>query len=241
MTVDPALLNAVTWKIPNALALVGSRSGDEWNAMTTSWITQVSMEPVLVGVGVDNTAVTHRLISAGGSFTVNLWSAEDTKVFVKFSKPAVLAVDGRGHHPQRASGSSSAVRGARLRRSDRLVRLRGAPRDRVRHSHVLRRRDHCRRSQRRRVQGGGDERHPDEVRRGQAPLTTRGWQLRRRVGGAANLRGARRLWRPPPAAARRVCLAGEAHQRRSAAASISSRWCSLASIPAWWRREMSWM
>lgn len=94
MSLDAALLNAVTWKIPNALALVGSRAGDEWNAMTTSWITQVSMEPVLVGVGVDNTAVTHRLIRTGGSFTVNLWSAADTKVFVKFSKPAVLAIEG---------------------------------------------------------------------------------------------------------------------------------------------------
>ena len=88
MTVDDELLNRVTWKIPNALALVGSRSGDERNAMTTSWITQLSMEPVLIGVGVDNEAVTHRLISQGGSFTVNLWDATDTRVFVKFSKPA---------------------------------------------------------------------------------------------------------------------------------------------------------
>jgi flavin reductase (DIM6/NTAB) family NADH-FMN oxidoreductase RutF len=85
---DDVILNKVTWKIPNALALVGSRAGDDWNAMTTSWITQLSMEPVLIGVGVDDSAVTHRLISAGGSFTVNLWSAEDTRVFVKFSKPA---------------------------------------------------------------------------------------------------------------------------------------------------------
>ncbi len=84
------LRNRVTWKIPNALALVGSRAGDEWNGMTTSWITQLSMEPVLVGVGVDNSSVTHRLVTAGGSFTVNLWSAEDTKVFVKFSKPATF-------------------------------------------------------------------------------------------------------------------------------------------------------
>ena len=88
MPLDDELLNRVTWKIPNALALVGSRAGDEWNAMTTSWITQLSMEPVLIGIGVDNTAVTHRLITDGGSFTVNLWSAEDTRVFVKFSKPA---------------------------------------------------------------------------------------------------------------------------------------------------------
>jgi flavin reductase (DIM6/NTAB) family NADH-FMN oxidoreductase RutF len=92
--VDAPLVNAVTWKIPNALILVGSRSGDEWNAMTASWVTQLSMDPVLVGVGVDNTAVTHRLISAGGSFSVNLWSADDTKVFVKFSKPATFASDG---------------------------------------------------------------------------------------------------------------------------------------------------
>jgi flavin reductase (DIM6/NTAB) family NADH-FMN oxidoreductase RutF len=85
---DSELVNKVTWKIPNALALVGSASGDEWNAMTTSWITQLSMDPVLIGIGVDNKAVTHRLISEGGSFTVNLWSAEDTRPFVKFSKPA---------------------------------------------------------------------------------------------------------------------------------------------------------
>ncbi len=88
MAIDDELLNRVTWKIPNALALVGSRAGDERNAMTTSWITQLSMEPVLVGIGVDNSAVTHRLITAGRSFTVNLWDADDTKVFVKFSKPA---------------------------------------------------------------------------------------------------------------------------------------------------------
>ena len=87
-TVDDEVLNRVTWKIPNALALVGSHAGDEWNAMTTSWITQVSMEPVLIGVGIDNTALTHRLVTASGAFSVNLWSAEDTKVFVKFSKPA---------------------------------------------------------------------------------------------------------------------------------------------------------
>jgi len=89
MAVDDELLNRVTWKIPNALALVGSRSGDVRNAMTTSWITQLAQEPVLIGVGVDNDAVTHRLISEGGSFSVNLWDAENTKVFVKFSKPAV--------------------------------------------------------------------------------------------------------------------------------------------------------
>lgn len=92
------VINRVTWMIPNALALVGSRSGDERNAMTTSWITQLSMEPVLIGVGVDNKAVTRRLISEGRAFSVNLWSADDTRPFVKFSKPATYedsALNGR--------------------------------------------------------------------------------------------------------------------------------------------------
>jgi flavin reductase (DIM6/NTAB) family NADH-FMN oxidoreductase RutF len=86
---DPETVNKVTWKIPNALALVGSASDGEYNGMTTSWISQLSMEPVLVGIGVDNKALTHRLVSEGGSFTVNLWSSADTRPFVKFSKPAV--------------------------------------------------------------------------------------------------------------------------------------------------------
>lgn len=91
MAIDDELLNRVTWKIPNALALVGSRAGEERNGMTTSWITQLSMEPVLIGVGIDNGAVTHRLVRDGGAFSVNLWDAADTRVFVKFSKPATYA------------------------------------------------------------------------------------------------------------------------------------------------------
>src|SRR5437868_5486363 len=86
---DDELLNRVTWKIPNALALVGSKAGDRRNAMTTSWVTQLAQEPVLIGVGVDNDSVTKSLISEGRCFSVNLWDSADTKVFVKFSKPAV--------------------------------------------------------------------------------------------------------------------------------------------------------
>jgi flavin reductase (DIM6/NTAB) family NADH-FMN oxidoreductase RutF len=109
MALTDELLNTVTWKIPNALALVGSRAGDERNAMTTSWITQLSMEPVLIGVGVDNTAVTHRLITEGGSFTINLWDAEDTKVFVKFSKPAADDGSSLNGRPVRAATTGAPV------------------------------------------------------------------------------------------------------------------------------------
>lgn len=101
MPLDDETVNKVTWKIPNALALVGSASGGNRNAMTTSWITQLSNEPVLIGVGVDNEALTHRLITESQAFTVNLWRSDDTKVFVKFSKPAVddgATLNGRAVH-----------------------------------------------------------------------------------------------------------------------------------------------
>ncbi|HEX6946395.1 MAG TPA: flavin reductase family protein [Acidimicrobiia bacterium] len=99
---DAELVNKVTFKIPNALVLVGAASGDEWNGMTASWVTQLSQEPVLIGISVDNSAVTHRLITEGGAFSVNLWSSEDTRVFVKFSKPAVREDSTLNGRPVRA-------------------------------------------------------------------------------------------------------------------------------------------
>ena len=56
--------------------------------MTASWLTQVSMDPALIGVGIDNKSVTYKLMNSSDFFTVNLFSPEYTKVFVKFSKPA---------------------------------------------------------------------------------------------------------------------------------------------------------
>jgi flavin reductase (DIM6/NTAB) family NADH-FMN oxidoreductase RutF len=109
MALDDELLNRVTWKIPNALVLVGSRAGDERNGMTTTWVTQLSMEPVLIGVGIDNDAVTHRLIRDGGSFTVNLWDSTDTKVFVKFSKPAKVDGDTLNGRPVRVATTGAPV------------------------------------------------------------------------------------------------------------------------------------
>ena len=109
MALSDELVNRLTWKIPNALALIGSRTGDERNGMTASWITQLSMEPVLIGVSVENTAVTHRLISDGGSFTVNLWDSENTRVFVKFSKPAAYADGTLNGRPVREATTGAPV------------------------------------------------------------------------------------------------------------------------------------
>ncbi len=167
MAVDDELLNRITWKIPNALALVGSRHDDEWNAMTTSWITQLSMEPVLIGVAVDNAAVTHRLITDGGSFTVNLWSSDDTKVFVKFSKPATE--DDLDVQRPRRSARRRPARPSSTRRSPGSTAKFATPIDYGTHTLFVGE-PVAAAYQRRRHACGGDERHPHEVRRREAPL-----------------------------------------------------------------------
>ena len=108
-TVPDEIVNQVLWSIPNVLCLMGSRAGEEWNAMTTSWVTQVAMEPVLVGASVDAKALTHRLVSEGRGFSLNLWSRDDTRPFVKFSKPALkdgMTLNGR---PIREGASGSPI------------------------------------------------------------------------------------------------------------------------------------
>ena len=85
---QPEDINVSTWKIPSPLGIIGSHSDGEFNGMTASWITQVSMEPALIGVGIDNKSVTFKLMNSSDYFTLNMFSPEYTKVFVKFSKPA---------------------------------------------------------------------------------------------------------------------------------------------------------
>jgi len=107
--VPDEILNRVLWKIPNVLCLIGASCGDEWNGMTASWVTQVSMEPVLVAVSVDRRAVTHRLIAEGGAFSVNLWSREDTRPFVSFSKPARREGNALNGRPMRTGATGAPI------------------------------------------------------------------------------------------------------------------------------------
>jgi flavin reductase (DIM6/NTAB) family NADH-FMN oxidoreductase RutF len=75
------------WTLPSGLYVVGSRAGERRNLMTLNWATQVSFEPKLIGIGVEKTAVTHRLIVEGGSFTLNTVARDDRAIVRKFTKP----------------------------------------------------------------------------------------------------------------------------------------------------------
>jgi flavin reductase (DIM6/NTAB) family NADH-FMN oxidoreductase RutF len=84
------LRRRVLWTFPSGLYVVGSQHGEDRNAMTANWVTQVSFEPKLVAVAVEHEALTHRLITDGGTFTVNTIDREDRAVVRKFTKPVAF-------------------------------------------------------------------------------------------------------------------------------------------------------
>jgi flavin reductase (DIM6/NTAB) family NADH-FMN oxidoreductase RutF len=77
----------VLWALPTGLYVLGSRAGTERNLMTVSWVTQVCLEPKLLAVGVEQTSVTHRLMSEGGTFSLSLLPRHQRVVVRRFVKP----------------------------------------------------------------------------------------------------------------------------------------------------------
>jgi flavin reductase (DIM6/NTAB) family NADH-FMN oxidoreductase RutF len=97
------LRRRVLWSLPSGLYLLGSRAGERRNLMTINWVTQVSFDPKLVGVGIEKTAVTHELVAEGRVFSLSTIDREDRAIVRKFTKPtewdqAASTLNGFGVH-----------------------------------------------------------------------------------------------------------------------------------------------
>jgi flavin reductase (DIM6/NTAB) family NADH-FMN oxidoreductase RutF len=77
--------------MPSGLYLLGSRAEIDGvvkrNFMTLNWATQLSFDPKLVGVSVEQGAVTHALVSGGEAFSLSILAREDRGIVRKFVKP----------------------------------------------------------------------------------------------------------------------------------------------------------
>jgi flavin reductase (DIM6/NTAB) family NADH-FMN oxidoreductase RutF len=90
------LRRRVLWKAPSGLYVIGSTDGAQRrNGMTLNWCTQVSFDPKLVAISVEQGAVTHELITASNVFSVCFIDREDRAIVRKFTKPVDVDLDAR--------------------------------------------------------------------------------------------------------------------------------------------------
>jgi flavin reductase (DIM6/NTAB) family NADH-FMN oxidoreductase RutF len=90
------LRRRVLWSVPSGLYVVGSSDRDvKRNLMTLNWLTQVSFDPKLVAISVEQGAVTHELISATNVFSVCFIDREDRAIVRKFTKPVDVDLDAK--------------------------------------------------------------------------------------------------------------------------------------------------
>jgi len=72
---------------PYGLYIIGSRGTDNFNGMMADWVMQVSFEPRLVAVSLERNSTTLRNLRDSGMFSVNVLSAGDRALAVKFCQP----------------------------------------------------------------------------------------------------------------------------------------------------------
>ncbi len=74
--------------MPTGLYLIGSIADGARNMMTANLVTQVCVDPKLVGAAIEKTSRTHELIERGMVFSVAMLDREDRAIVRKFVKPA---------------------------------------------------------------------------------------------------------------------------------------------------------
>jgi 3-hydroxy-9,10-secoandrosta-1,3,5(10)-triene-9,17-dione monooxygenase reductase component len=89
------LRRRVLWSLPTGLYVLGSRSGVTRNFMTCNLAIQVSVDPKVVGVSVERTAVTWRLVDESRLFALSLIARADRALVRRFVKPASHDADAR--------------------------------------------------------------------------------------------------------------------------------------------------
>ena len=76
-------------KIPHGLYICGvkSKSGEELNGFTASWVMQCSFKPPLIVNCVNNSSGSHAMLKETGVFTLSFLESNQKEVAAKFFKP----------------------------------------------------------------------------------------------------------------------------------------------------------
>jgi flavin reductase (DIM6/NTAB) family NADH-FMN oxidoreductase RutF len=81
------LRRRVLWALPSGLYVLGTRGATRRNLMTLNWATQVAVDPKLLAVSVEATALSHALLRDGRVFSLNILPRDQRALVRKFVKP----------------------------------------------------------------------------------------------------------------------------------------------------------
>ncbi len=94
---DEALKKEALRLFTYGLYAVTTGDATQWNAFTANWVSQVSFDPPLIVVSVENASVSLPLIRRTGHFAVNIYSADQRDL-------AGLLGKSLARHPEKLNG-----------------------------------------------------------------------------------------------------------------------------------------
>jgi len=79
--------------LPYGFYSIASRDGDDVNLMVANWLMQASFTPRRIALGLQKTARSHRLITAGEVFAINIFHKSDVEAIKPFTKSSAKNPD----------------------------------------------------------------------------------------------------------------------------------------------------
>lgn len=96
-------------KIPSGLYVIGVKDGDRLHAFTGSWLSQISMKPPMVVLGVQMASHSLEMIKASKVLTVNYVRKDNRATIEHFFKPVVHDGGRLGHVPCRPAKNGAPI------------------------------------------------------------------------------------------------------------------------------------
>jgi len=75
--------------IPSSLTVVGVKEGEDLHGFTASWVSQISMKPPAIMVGIRNESHSLEMIKNDKVFSINFFTVEHKDLVATFFKPAI--------------------------------------------------------------------------------------------------------------------------------------------------------
>ena len=97
MSVDPQEFRSIIGHFATGVTVITTAAGDEYQGMTANAVSSLSLDPVMLLISVEKTTHTHRVLEAGGIFTVNILGEHQqamSSLFAKRNEPELGTLRG---------------------------------------------------------------------------------------------------------------------------------------------------